>query len=358
MAAAVLYTDLIFAIITPHLTERGDLLAWRGLCRDIEPNVTKCLLACTDRISIRSDEDITTFHSMLFRGGSHRGRLAGFTGHVELSVGHIPQTHLQLVLDIFEHAQGTTSMSVPDFDTTLSSFLLRVPSAAAAAAAAMANWNTRPSCQNETSDVLARRLLACWARNCSLTKFSIDYRFVPGQPSPPAPCQWRSDPILEKERFSSVLDLTVHLGSKPIGMCCGGWQAAFPRIMNLSLEFGDNKAALGVRLRVRYPRRPSVLTVHYRVWQGRDLQVIRVQATSRVEDHAPERDLAGAEGQGNGEEEEAAAQTDGNEYEETGGNGELSQAEIEVEEALEREDDHKTGKSAPRILLQRGRGNH
>ena len=186
MALPVLYSAIMFTV-AGHLTERHDLLSWRGVCRHIEPQVTKRLLATLESpLNLQSVGDIETLHAMAFRGGSPKGRLLWFTEHIELSMGYIPPTHLQLILDIFEHAHGITSLSVKDFDTTVSSFL--VPADPTTGFANEADGV-------EFSDKLARRLLASWARNRSLTKLSIYYRHV--QPAMcESPCRWRSDAVL------------------------------------------------------------------------------------------------------------------------------------------------------------------
>ncbi|KAI1783453.1 hypothetical protein LXA43DRAFT_1067641 [Ganoderma leucocontextum] len=192
---------------------------------------------------------------MTFRGGSHKGRLAAFASHVELSAGYIPPTHLHLVLDIFEHAQGITGLSVGDFDTTLSSFLLPggTPESESNATTTAAHELGTPAdgmreVEASLSDVLARRLLACWARNRSLTKFSIDYRLVQPARLLLVPCQWRSDAILEEERFPSVTDLSVHLGNKPTSKWHGGWRPAFPNMTHLALKVGDGDTSGGSKL--------------------------------------------------------------------------------------------------------------
>ena len=241
MALSVLYSALMFTV-AEHLTERDDLLSWRGVCRHIEPQVTKRLLATLESpLNLQSVGDTETFHAMAFRGGSPKGRLAWFTGHIELTVGYIPPTHLQLVLDIFEHAHGITGLSVKDFDTTVSSFLVPVDSGSATG---LANEAGEVEVEVESSDALARRLLASWARNRSLTKFSIFYRHI--RPAMcESPCQWRSDAVLEKEQFPFVSDLSIHLGGKPIGRWYRGWRAAFPNAMHLTLTLGNGEVRRG-----------------------------------------------------------------------------------------------------------------
>ncbi|KAI1783463.1 hypothetical protein LXA43DRAFT_1067615 [Ganoderma leucocontextum] len=248
MTATALCSDIIFSI-PQYLTKRDDLLTWRKLCRNVEPQMTKRLLATrTSPITLHTVADIEAFHRMTFRGGSHKGRLAAFAGHVKLSAEYIPPTHLHLILDIFEHAQSITGLSVGDFDMTLSSFLLPgvTPESESNATTTAAHELGTPAdgmreVEASLSDVLARRLLACWGQEP-----------LPHQPArlSPVPCQWRSDAILEEERFPSVTDLSVHLGNKPTSKWHGGWRPAFPNMTHLALKVGDGDTSGGSKLGV------------------------------------------------------------------------------------------------------------
>ena len=152
---SALCPDIAFEI-PRYLTEPRDVGAWRLTCHRMEPLATKRLLLMrTLPIDLGNEADIETFHAMIFRGGSSRGRIHGWTGHIVLSIGHVPPTHLLLVLDIFEHAQSMTQLSVKDFDTPLCSFI--VPTAPAATEG---NITEADSLQRPLSDNSARRLLS------------------------------------------------------------------------------------------------------------------------------------------------------------------------------------------------------